>query len=99
MALLSMISCAIIYSLIKFNFLKMANISVRKLDDEIIEKLRVRAARNGVSMEEEVRRILKQAVSNPVKLGDLALQLFGEKQGAELELTAKKPHHPLDLTK
>ena len=40
----------------------MAGLSVRKLDDETLSRLRIRAAKHGVSMEEEVRRILKDAV-------------------------------------
>ena len=75
----------------------MANLSVRKLDEEVFSKLRLRAATHGVSMEEEVRQILKQAVTNPVSLGDMALQLFGETQGVELELSERMPHEPLDL--
>lgn len=74
----------------------MANLSVRKLDEEVFSKLRMRAATHGVSME-EVRQILKQAVTSPVKLGDMALQLFGEKQSIELELPEHTPHEPLDL--
>ncbi len=75
----------------------MANLSVRKLDEEVFSKLRLRAATHGVSMEEEVRQILKQAVTNPISLGDMALQLFGEAQGVELELSERNPHEPLDL--
>lgn len=75
----------------------MANLSVRKLDEDVFSKLRLRAATHGVSMEEEVRQILKQAVANPIKLGEMALQLFGETQGVELELSEHTPHEPLDL--
>ncbi len=75
----------------------MANLSVRKLDEDVFSKLRLRAATHGVSMEEEVRQILKQAVTNPIKHGDMALQLFGEKHGVELELPEHRPHEPLDL--
>ena len=76
----------------------MENLSVKKLDEEVFSKLRMRAATHGVSMEEEeVRQILKQAVTSPVKLGDMALQLFGEKQGIELELPEHTPHEPLEL--
>jgi len=75
----------------------MANLSVRKLDEDVFSKLRLRAATHGVSMEEEVRQILKQAVTNPIKLGDMALQLFGETQGVELELSEHTPHEALDL--
>ena len=54
----------------------MASLSVRKLDDETLTLLRVRAARHGVSMEEEARQILKRAVIAPERLGDLAVRLF-----------------------
>lgn len=57
----------------------------------------MRAATHGVSMEEEVRQILKQAVTSPVKLGDMAVQLFGEHHGIELELPEHTPHEPLEL--
>lgn len=67
----------------------MASLSVRKLDDEIIALLRVRAARHGVSMEEEARQILKRAVVAPEQLGDLAVRLFSPAYGEE-ELTLPK---------
>ncbi len=41
----------------------MATITVRDLDEAIRSKLRTRAARNGRSMEAEVREILKNAVA------------------------------------
>ena len=40
----------------------MATLTIRDLDDEIRDKLRVRAAQKGVSMEAEVRSILGEAV-------------------------------------
>jgi plasmid stability protein len=75
----------------------MANISVRKLNDKVVAKLRLRAAQHGVSMEEEVRRIIEEAVSAPTKVGDLALQIFGEAHGVELEPIPHTPHEPVDL--
>jgi plasmid stability protein len=75
----------------------MANISVRKLDDKTVARLRVRAARHGVSMEEEARRILKRAVAAPERIGDLALQLFGPENGIDLQLPAREPHEPMDF--
>ncbi|HEX8164816.1 MAG TPA: bifunctional phosphopantothenoylcysteine decarboxylase/phosphopantothenate--cysteine ligase CoaBC [Beijerinckiaceae bacterium] len=36
----------------------MGNLTIRRIDDRVKERLRVRAARRGVSMEEEARRIL-----------------------------------------
>lgn len=75
----------------------MATISVRKLDDETVKRLRLRAARNGVSMEEEVRRILKRAVNAPDRLGDLAVRMFGEGYGIDLELPERELQDPIDL--
>jgi plasmid stability protein len=40
----------------------MAALSIRDLDDEVRDRLRARAARNGRSMEAEVRAILAAAV-------------------------------------
>lgn len=72
----------------------MANLSIRKLDDDTITRLRVRAAHHRVSMEEEARRILRQAVATPIMLGDLSLQFFGAESGVELELPQHAPHEP-----
>jgi plasmid stability protein len=41
----------------------MASITIRRLDDTVKAKLRMRAARHGRSMEEEAREILKASVS------------------------------------
>lgn len=76
----------------------MASLSVRKLDEETLSRLRIRAATHGVSMEEEARRILKEAVSAPERLGDLAVRIFGPKHGVELQMPERTPHEPLDLT-
>ncbi len=76
----------------------MASLSVRKLDDETLARLRVRAARHGVSMEEEVRRILQEAVSAPERLGDLAVRMFGPTHGVDLELPDRGPHEPVDFS-
>ncbi|MFZ1389852.1 MAG: hypothetical protein WBP46_19025 [Thiolinea sp.] len=73
----------------------MGNLSIRRLDDETLQGLRIRAAKHNVSMEEEARRILRQAVTAPLRLGDLALQLFGAENGVELELPRHAAHEPL----
>lgn len=75
----------------------MASLSIRKLDDEIYDQLRARAARHGVSMEEEARQILKRAVAPPERLGDLFLKVFGPARGADLEISSREPHEPLDF--
>ena len=76
----------------------MASLSVRKLDEDTLSRLRVRAAKHGVSMEEEARRILKEAVTAPDRLGDLAVRIFGPNHGVNLELPERTAHEPLDLT-
>ena len=76
----------------------MPSLSVRRLDEDTISRLRIRAAQHGVSMEEEARRILKDAVSAPDHLGDLALRIFGQKHGVDLKLPERTPHEPLDLS-
>lgn len=40
----------------------MTSLTIRNVDDATKQRLRMRAARHGVSMEEEVRRILKEAL-------------------------------------
>lgn len=60
----------------------MANISVRKIDDKIVDKLRLLASKHGVSMEKEMRQIIQQAVCSPERLSDMSLKYFG----SELEV-------------
>jgi plasmid stability protein len=55
-----------------------ASITIRNLDDALKAELRVRAARNGRSMEEEVRVILRQALAE----GPEESPGFGEKGAA-----------------
>ena len=50
----------------------MTSLTIRNLDDATKQRLRIRAAYHGVSMEEEVRRILKDALrptETPSELG------------------------------
>lgn len=55
----------------------MAQIIVRNLEDSIRDKLRALAARNGRSMEEEVREILRSAIlkANKEKTGGLGTEI------------------------
>ena len=76
----------------------MASLSIKKLEEETLSRLRIRAARHGVSMEEEARRILKNAVSAPDYLGDLAIRIFGPEHGIDLQLPETAPHEPTDLS-
>jgi antitoxin FitA len=66
----------------------MAQLVVRNLDDDVKARLRVRAARHGRSMEEEVRVILREAVALSSRgLGTEISALFrdnGLREGEEI---------------
>jgi plasmid stability protein len=72
-------------------------LSIRKLDENTYLHLRKRAARHGVSIEEEARQILIRATSPPERLGDLFLKVFGPSRGMGLDLPRRKPHEPVDM--
>lgn len=76
----------------------MASLSIRKLEEETIQRLRIRAAEHQISMEEEVRRILRKALAPEIKIGDLALEYFGEEYGVDLILPERTPHEPLSFS-
>ena len=73
----------------------MASITVRNLDDELKQRLRVRAAANGRSMEQEVREILRVTLredEGPVRnLGPAIHELFRPLGGVDLETPAREP--------
>jgi hypothetical protein len=66
----------------------MAALTIRNLPDDVRDELRVRAAKNGRSMEAEVRAILEAACAQPAKLS------LGEVQKWVDQLYGgKKPKH------
>ena len=71
---------------------QVASLSIRDLDDEVRERLRVRAAQHGRSMEAEIRAILLEAVSLPND-GASFLSVLHDRVGAlggvELALPAR----------
>ena len=72
----------------------MASITIRNLDDRVKSKLRVRAATNGRSMEEEARTILREAVEQEASekgLGTAIHELFKPLGGVELEIPPREP--------
>lgn len=73
----------------------MASITIRNLDEQTKERLRVRAARQGRSMEEEARSILRTALARnaaaPRNLADAIRDRFGPLGGVELALPAREP--------
>ena len=67
----------------------LAAVSIRNLDERVRERLRVRAACHGRSMEAEIRAILTDAVSEPGEvpgLLDAIVDRFGELGGVELDI-------------
>jgi plasmid stability protein len=76
----------------------MANFSVRNLDDAVYEQLRMHAARQGISIEEAVRRLITRTVQAPARLGDLALECFGADHGASLDGFERNPHEPVTFS-
>lgn len=67
----------------------MATLTIRSLDDEVKDLLRLAAARNGHSMEEEARIILRQALQGTQPsygLGSRLQQRFSTGGGVELAL-------------
>ena len=77
----------------------MASITVRKIEDELKQRLRIRAAEHGHSMEEEARRILRSALGGeavPEKdLGTAIHELFKPFGGVELEIPPREPMREL----
>ena len=73
----------------------MASITIRNLDDDVKARLRVRAAEHHRSMEEEVRIILRDAVSDgrtgPRNLAEFIRECFAPVGGVELELPPRGP--------
>jgi plasmid stability protein len=67
----------------------MAALSIRNLEEGVRERLRIRAARHGRSMEAEIRSILTNAVSEPAPERELFTDLlsrFTELGGVDLTL-------------
>jgi plasmid stability protein len=72
----------------------MASITIRNLDDDIKQRLRVRAAEHGRSMEEEARDILRRVMNESASPRDLAAAIRARvKAGAraDLELPTREP--------
>ncbi|MBL8518635.1 MAG: plasmid stabilization protein [Betaproteobacteria bacterium] len=80
----------------------MASITIRNLDERLKRELRIRAARHSRSMEDEVRNILKMALSEDASQPHLAQSIracFQELGGVSLELPPRDaPREPPLLT-
>jgi len=73
----------------------MASITIRNLDDETKERLRVRAAHRRRSMEEEARNILREALASealPMRNLAMAVQArFAAVGGVDLPVAPREP--------
>lgn len=71
----------------------MAHLTIRKLDEKLKARLRLRAARHGWSMEEEARRILANGLQTrraPAQnLADAIAALVDPIGGVELDLPSR----------
>lgn len=72
----------------------MASITIRRLDESVKKRLRLRAAQHGTSMEDEARRILRAALADQgVRLPDLAQAIrrrFEPLGGLELQVPPRQ---------
>jgi antitoxin FitA len=73
----------------------MSSITIRNLDPALKERLRVRAAEHGQSMEAEVRRILQAVLNAPARpagrnLYERIHARFAPLGGVDLELPARE---------
>jgi antitoxin FitA len=73
----------------------MASITIRNLEAGTKRKLKIRAAMNGRSMEQEAREILKSALAQSSKkkanLAERIREIFGPLGGVELERSPREP--------
>lgn len=73
----------------------MGSITIRRLDDELKERLRRRAASHGRSMEDEVREMLRTSLAReegePENLADRIRSRFEPLGGVELDLPEREP--------
>lgn len=72
----------------------MASITIRNLEDDIKQRLRVRAAEHGRSMEEEAREILRRVMtedSSPRNLAAAIRARVARSARVDLDLPAREP--------
>ena len=70
----------------------MASITIRNLEDELKQSLRIRAAIHGRSMEDEVREILRRAIRQQLPEPDLGKAIrarFADLGGVDLPELAR----------
>lgn len=75
----------------------MASLSIRRLDDEVVRRLKIRAEREAVSLEETVRRILRMAVVDEEPVGAMIRRIVGN-DAVDLDLPRREVDDPIDFT-
>lgn len=75
----------------------MASLSVRRVDGEVVRRLKMRAQRDGLSVEETVRRILADAVVDVEPAGAMIRRIIGD-DAIDFDLPAREVDDPIDFT-
>lgn len=73
----------------------MAAITVRRLDESVVQRLKARAKINGRSLEGEVRQILGAAADNDMEVRKRVFRARIEQ--LQKETTLKDPHTPSEV--
>ena len=90
-----MISSAIIQMIKQsLSVVFMATLCVRKVNEDTYQQLRSQAAAHGISMEEEVRRILINGVTPMEKPSVIFARYFGKHHGVLLNISRDHDKHP-----
>jgi len=73
----------------------MTTLTIRKLDPKVEQRLRDRATRHGLTIEEEAERILEEAVGGtedePKNAYEAMRRHFRDLEGVDLELPTRNP--------
>lgn len=74
----------------------MTTLTIRNINEDVKQRLREISARNGRSMEEEVRRLLNRFVYQESEngLGSAIVEQFSAIGGVELEIPPRSPMRP-----
>jgi plasmid stability protein len=72
----------------------MASITIRRLPENTKRRLRIRAARNGRSMEQEARELLETALAQtetkPQDIGEAIRKIFAPLGGVDLKIPPRR---------
>lgn len=72
----------------------MADLSIRRLDDDVYRWLKVQARAESASMEEVVRRILREAYAAGRPMGTVIREIMGG-NGVDLEIPPREVEEPI----